>query len=312
MNALTRLDTFFRPVAPPERLAVVRVLVGTYALVWTLIRLPHLLSYANQPAAQLRPIGIVSLLTEPLPSWLVYLAVVLCVPLGAAFLLGVHYRWTAPLFAFVFLFVLTYSNSFGMIFHTENLLMMHIMVLAVVPAADSVSWDAKRRTGPSPGPAERYGAALRTMCVVVVLVYLLAGIAKVQHSGLAYFDGQTLRNYVAWGNMRKVALGSGHSPIGVFLLPFSGFFAFLVVSTMVLELGAPLALVHRRVAIGWSVALWGFHAGVLAVMAIAFVYPLTGVALACFFDTERLLTRWPLRRLWPAPLSAALTRDTRR
>lgn len=298
MSALARIDEFFRPEAPPERLAVVRILVGTYSLVWLLIRLPHLLSYANQPAAQLRPIGVMSWLTEPLPAWLVYISVVLCVPLAGAFLVGAKYRVMAPLFAFCFLCVLTYSNSFGMIFHTENLLMMHVIVLALVPAADAVSWDAKQR-GSSPEPDPRYGAALRTMCVAVVLVYLLAGIAKVQHSGLAYFDGDTLRNYVAWGNMRKVALGSTHSPLGVFLLQFSGFFAFLVVSTMVLELGAPAALLHRRIALGWCVALWGFHAGVLAVMAIAFVYPLTGVALACFFDAERLLTRWPLRKLWP-------------
>ena len=37
----------------------------------------------------------------------------------------------------------------------------------------------------------------------------------------------------------------------------------------------------------WAVAAWGFHLGVVALMAIAFPYPLLGLAYAPLFRIER-------------------------
>ena len=54
---------------------------------------------------------------------------------------------------------------------------------------------------------------------------------------------------------------------------------------------APLALLHPRIGRAWCALAWGFHVGVLATMAIAFVYPLSFVAFACFFDVEELAAR---------------------
>jgi hypothetical protein len=52
--------------------------------------------------------------------------------------------------------------------------------------------------------------------------------------------------------------------------------------------------------------MWGFHVGVLALMAILFPYPVTFIAFAPFFRTERLIAtaRRFRRRGTTAPISA--------
>ena len=49
-------------------------------------------------------------------------------------------------------------------------------------------------------------------------------------------------------------------------------------------------MVHRSTAalyVGWTVAAWLFHAGILATMAIGFFYPLSGIAFASLLDVSK-------------------------
>ena len=68
---------------------------------------------------------------------------------------------------------------------------------------------------------------------------------------------------------------------------------------MAIELGAPLALVHRRIGYAWAAIAWGFHAGVVLLMNIVFLYPLSGIAFAPLLPVERVICPVPgiLRRL---------------
>ena len=276
---------YFSPM-PALRLGAARALVGAYALVYLLVRSPHLLRFARYEPAYFAPVGVLSFLDAPLPPGLYRAAVALTVALAAPFALGFAHRWLAPLFACLLLVVLTYTNSFGKILHTDNLLVLHVAILALAPSADALSLDA--RGEPAPRPHGRYGWPIRLLCAMTTLAYLLAAVAKLRSSGLAFIDGDTLRNYVAFDNVRKAELGSVHSPLGAALLGFPGLFAALAALSFGLEIGAPLALASRRMGRVWSVAVWGFHLGVLALMAIGFTYQLSGVAFAAFFDLERL------------------------
>jgi hypothetical protein len=280
------LDRYWFANTPPERIATLRLLIGTYTLVYLLIRSPFLMSYAQMPAVQFQPVGVVSLLAGPLPAWLVRTLVLLTIPLSAAFVLGFRHQILAPVFAVVLLWVLTYSNSFGQILHTDNMLMLHVLVLALSPAAHAYSLD--RRSGEPKEPGTGCGWPIRLMCLVCVTAYCLAGVAKLRNGGMDFFDGDTLRNHIAFDNVRKLELGSVHSPLGAMVLPWSWFFAPMAWLTLTLELGAPLALLHRRLGQGWAIAMWAFHLGVLALMAVGFIYPLSGLAFAPFFPVERL------------------------
>jgi hypothetical protein len=84
------------------------------------------------------------------------------------------------------------------------------------------------------------------------------------------------------------------------MLEHPGLFAALAMMTMLVEVGAPLALLHRRVAAVWAAVAWGFHVGVVFLMHIVFPYPLSGAAFAPLFRVERWMgwvgrkaaTRW--------------------
>ncbi|MCB9635950.1 MAG: HTTM domain-containing protein [Sandaracinus sp.] len=292
-------DRFWRPTTPALRLATLRVLVGTYGFVYVLVRLPHLLSYALDDVQRFQPVGLATLAPSPTLPIVYKLLVGLVVLSSASFLLGFRHRWLAPLHAMLLTWVLTYTNSWGKILHTDNLFLAHVVVLAFAPAADTLSLDAraaKRRGAPAPADHARYGWPPKLMVALAAATYLLAGIAKLRNGGLHFFGGETLRNFVAFDNARKIELGDIHSPIGAALLPYPGLFAVLAWFSMLLEFGAPLAL-NRRIGRYWALGMWGFHLGVLALMAIGFVYPLSFLAFAACFDVEKLWSRRPLRAL---------------
>ena len=131
------------------------------------------------------------------------------------------------------------------------------------------------------------------MATITAITYLLAGVAKLRHAGFEWLDGDVLLGHVAWDNLRKIELGDVHSPIGAWLAGHAWVFAPLAWLSMILELGAPLSLIHKRIAAVWAIGMWSFHVGVLMIMMILFAYPLSGIAFAPHFAVER-----PVQRLF--------------
>ncbi|MEM6274862.1 MAG: HTTM domain-containing protein [Myxococcota bacterium] len=287
-----RIDDWWRAPAPPERLAAVRILTGVFTLVYCAIRAPAFLKLVAPKPELLEPVGPLSFLSSPLAPAVVIIAVIALLPLGLAFTAGWAFRWTGPAFAALFLALTTYRSSFGMVFHTENLLCLHLIVLGLSPAADAwfvgtpVSRAASSSRSSSSSPRD-YGWPLKTLSVITVAVYFLAGLAKIENSGLAWVAGETLENHIAYDALRKQQVGSLYSPIGVALLGTPAIFAIMSVLSLVLELAAPVALFVSRLAPLWVAGAWSFHFGVLLLMYINFPYPLTGIAFLSFFRAER-------------------------
>ncbi|MGB8328601.1 MAG: HTTM domain-containing protein [Polyangiales bacterium] len=289
------------PKVASERLATLRILVGVYSVIYVAVRLPYLFSFARHRAAQFQPIGVLSFMDAPFDPGIFRILVVLTLATSLSFLLGFRYRVLGPAFAVLLLVVLTYANSWGGILHTDNLWLLHVLILSFAPAADTLSLDA--RTTPNPPEHFKYGWPIRLMCWVCVCTYFLAGLAKLKNGGLGFIEGDSLRNYVALDNVRKIELGSLHSPLAAWVLPYSGAFQALAVVSLVLELGAPLVMLQEKVAKVWAAAIWSFHIGVLALMAILFPYPVTFIAFAPFFRAERLVPA--LRRIVRRPIERA-------
>jgi vitamin K-dependent gamma-carboxylase-like protein len=302
MTFLRAFDRYWFVPAPARRLALLRLLTGGFALIYLTSRLPSFTNVAHFGRAQFVPTGVTKLfLSEPLPSALVIGLACLAPVLAVPFVLGLFYRVTAPLFALVLLWVTTYRNSWGMIFHTENLLVMHVLVLAAAPAADALSLDARGRTPAEPSGA--YGWPAHAMCWVTATCYVLAGLAKLKLAGPVWLEGGLLRAQIAYDNLRKIEFGSPYSTLGAALVHYQAPFLLLAMLTVALELGAPVALLGRRVALVWAVVAWGFHVGVEALMAIPFPYQLSFVAYAAFFEVERAfdflrerVRRWQAQR----------------
>jgi hypothetical protein len=236
--------------------------------------------------------------------------VVVTAAAGVGAVAGWHWRATGPALAVGFLVLVTHGASWGQILHTEHLPALHLLVLATAPAADALAVDrtaAGRRSSAGgtadPGRAAAvaagaYGWPLRALALVTAGTYVVAGVAKVRYGGSAWVSGEVLRNLVAHDNLRKLLLGDPSSPVAPHVVRHPGVFAPAAVATLVVELGAPLALLGGRLRTTWVVAAWLFHVGVLALMAVLFPYPLLGLAFAPLFPLERLPR--PRRRRSPA------------
>jgi hypothetical protein len=275
-------DWWFAP-APAERLAALRILIGGYALIYVAVRLPELLGVARYGRSNFHPVGIVRLLDAPLPpSVALTIAIATCVLL-AAFVAGLHYRVTAPLAAVALLWTLSYRNSWGQIFHTENVLVLHVIALALSPAAHA--WAIDRRRDAEAG----YGWAIKLLAMLTAATYVLAGIAKLRIAGVDWLDGELLRNHIAVDNLRKALLGDFIAPLAHPFLDHPGPLVVFSVMTLVIELGAPFALLDRRIGYVWALGAWGFHVGVVLMMNIWFPYPLLGIAFLPLLPAERVV-----------------------
>lgn len=286
-RCLTRLDGFWFAPTPPLRLAVLRVLIVGFGVVWLLAMSPVLIDTMRMSAAHFRPVGVVTLLDTPLQLEPALALILLCIAAGVATLLGWKFRVSAPVHALTLLWITSYRNSWGMVFHSENLWVMHTLILACLPAADAWSLDARQSPARSQEAEPRHGWGPKLMATVAALTYALAGVAKLRTAGTAWLDGQVLLSHVAWDNLRKLELGAMHSPLGGALSRWPALFAPLAWLSMVFELGAPLSLLGRRLAWGWTIGMWSFHLGVAAMMAIVFPYPLVGIAFAPLFAVEQ-------------------------
>ncbi len=273
MRGAGRLVDWLAPEVPVERLAVTRLLVGAFATGYVLVRFRYLADHSRHAAADFQPVGLATLLPAPLPAAVSGLLVGATVLLGAAFAAGRRVAITGPTFFAVLTWVLSYANSWGKILHSENLFVLQVGVLALA--------------GSRPDPRAA-GWVLRLAAIVTVLAYVLAGVTKLRAGAGAWLSGDTLREWLAWDALRKIELGSFSSPLAPALASLPLLAQGLAVFTLVVELGAPLALASPRVAKGWALLAWSFHLGILATMAIGFFYPLSGIAFAPLLAVERL------------------------
>jgi len=287
-------DWWFAP-APRERLAMLRIAIGLYAFGWVFVRFGEVLAVARLTSG-FHPIGIVRLVDAPLSHGAVTAITVATLVLLGAFTLGIAYRAVAPLAALGLLWTLSYRNSWGMPFHTENLLVLHVLALSVAPAADA--WAVRRSRSLDAGAG--YGWPIKLLVALTASTYLLAGIAKLRLAGLDWLDGEQLRNQIAIDNLRKFLLGDPTAPLATTLLDHPNVLTGFSVMSIGLELGAPIALLGGRVGRRWALAAWGFHVGVILLMNIWFPYPVLGFAFLPLLEVERpvvrLLDRWRRKR----------------
>jgi hypothetical protein len=292
-SAARRLPDRLVSPAPAERLAALRVLVGAFALVDLVVRIPHLVASARLPEHRWLPVGVLGPLGSAPPAPLLAAVIVTTLLAGAAFVAGVAWRAAGPAFALGTLLLATYTVSWGHVLHTENLLVLHLLVLGVSPAAACWAVGTRRSAAGRPPPAGRYGLPIRLITLITVLTYAIAGWAKLRNGGWDWLSGDVLRNQVAFDNLRKVVLGDRWSPLGAALVRHRWIWPPIGAATVAVELLAPLVLVVRRARPVWAASAWLFHVGTLALMAIMFPYPLSGIAFASLFPVERLVARVP-------------------
>jgi hypothetical protein len=278
--------------APAERLAAVRIAVGVFALVYVVSRIPVFLQLRDRSADDFLGVGVFRWLEEPLPDRFVTFGLAAAVASGIGFVAGAWFVVSGPVFAVTVLGLTTYRSSWGQLLHFENLMVLHLAILAIAASADAWSCDARRRSGRRRVPrTHEYSAPLRLVCIVVVLTYVIAGIAKLRYGGLDWIFGDALRNHVAYSAARLDLLGGTPSPLAGIAVRQAWMFPPMAAAAVVIELVAPMALFGGWCRNVWVGAAWLMHLGIAALMLVAFPYPLFLLAFAPFFALERLV-RW--------------------
>ena len=295
-------------VAPPERLAMFRILIGTFAFVYLLIRFPVFLQLGDRRTG-FDGVGVASLLDAPVSGALVDVTVAVTALAGIGFILGWRFRIIGPLFAIGMLALGSYRGSWGQLLHFENLMVLYLLIVALAPSADAWSLDATRREDRmEAGESAAYGWPLALASLVLVITYVITGIAKLRYGGLDWVFGDTLRNHVAYSAARLDLLGGSPSPFAGLGVRLAWMWPFAAAATIAIELAAPIALLGGRIRTVWVVAAWTMHIGILAFMLIGFPMPLFLVAFAPLYRIERLWTdrpSWTRRRSPSQPAAAA-------
>ena len=283
-----RAEAWLFAPAPAERLAVLRLLAGSFSVAYLLIRLPAFLALADEPARSFHPVGLLSPLAGPWSPTTVRALVIATIVLGIGFTVGLWFRATGPAFAVALLLLCTYRSSWGQLLHFENLMVLQVLIVALSRSADALAVGPGRPRRERPRIDAAYGWPVSLAALVTVLTYVLAGVAKLRLGGLQWMVGDTLRNHVAYSAARLDLLGGTPSPLGRRLVAHAWVFPPLATATVLVELAAPVALLGGRLRNAWVVAAWLLHAGVAALMFVVFPYPLFLVAFAQFFRLERL------------------------
>ena len=256
---------------------------------------------ARSDPSLFKPVSVVRLLDRPVPinvfRWLLISTIIT----NVLFLLGWRHRYTGPLFASLLLWIMCYRNSWSMIYHNDNVLVLHVVILGLTPAADVLSMDALPRSRQSASHDDegdwRYGWPIKLMNTVTLLTYFLAGMAKVAGPlGWKWAGGEALRRQIAVDGLRKEVMGSQAAPLAYKLYNQVALFNLIGFGSLAIELIAPAMLADKRVSRVWALGAWLMHWGIFFIMNIRFRYQLNGLIFAPFFDVEQPL-EW-LKRLY--------------
>jgi len=270
--------------APPERLAAMRIAVGSFVTLYMAFNVREFDRLAARSSEGFAPIGLARVLDAPLSAaaiWVLFAALVLG---GAAFTLGIAARVSGPAFATLVLFWTSYHSSWGQLLHFEHLFTLHVMILALAPTAEAWAPGAPD----SMEPSARFGWPLRLLAIATAVTYVLSGIAKLRNSGWAWFDAETLATHIGYSATRMETIGSRQPPLAGAVLENQWAIPAMAAAALMIELGAPLALTTPRLRNIWVTAAVVFHAATAATMHVFFGYQGLAVAMLPLFAIERV------------------------
>lgn len=307
MNIINKLDKFWFMPLSPDRLSIFRIMVGIYAFYLLsdayILRLVNNISTSQKPGYLFDQVGIINLIDSPLDPEVFKLILLAAFIFNILFILGLLYRISGPVFALLFLFLISYSHSWSMIYHSRNIAVLHCLVLGFTLSADSISLDSlikNRIPGKfkphllfgnirSNSPGWQYGWPIMLINSMTVVCYFIAGIAKIMGPvGIYWVLGESVRSQVAVDAIRKEFLAAGAQPLSYLLYNHVYIFTAIGISTIILELGAPFAVINKRIGYIWSLLTLGMHWGIYFIMGITFRYQMAGIIFLPFFPIEKI------------------------
>ncbi|WP_354700779.1 hypothetical protein DSM112329_01067 [Paraconexibacter sp. AEG42_29] len=258
------IDRWLLRPSTAEHLAALRI--GLFAVVLVRVLATDWRGLADD--ALLQPLGVAHVWSLVPHTALVVLALEAVVAVACVLaVVGVGARVAMPLAWCGFLLLSGLHTSQGKLMHNDVLLLVAALPVALGPAADAWVWRRRDAAPAEPrGTPTAYGFWTNLSIASVALVYGLAGLQKLRHSG---------PEWVFSDNLRNVLLGStnGRDPGSIAHdLADAPSWALRTVAaaTLLFELSFLLLLSHRirRWGAFWALGAAGMHAGIGAAMGL--------------------------------------------
>ncbi|MGH2786211.1 MAG: hypothetical protein ACRDJ1_13195 [Actinomycetota bacterium] len=280
---MRRVERWIFTAGTAERLAFLRI--GLCAVLTLRLMRGIFLDLAGQPDALFEPRSFMNLLGSQ-PSRGAVLAIqVAGLVAGVCATIGLYARTTLPVAwaASVFLNAMVTSN--GKIMHNDVMLLLALVPLLAAPVSDAWSIDARRR-GIRPPGAVAYGWPVRTAMIVVAGGYFFTGLAKLVHSGPAWFTSDNLR----W--VLYISSDSQGTPndLALFVADRAWLAHLMAFGTLALEGSFPVLLFRPRLAMPYAFGAAGLHAGIWLTMRLNYVV-WAATALIVLVDWPEILVR---------------------
>ena len=261
---MRRVERWIFTVGTAERLAFLRI--GLCAVLTLRSTRGIFLDLAGQPDALFEPRSFMNLLGSQ-PSYGVVLAIqIVGIVAGVCATIGLYARTALPAawVASVFLNAMVTSN--GKIMHNDVMLLLALVPLLAAPVSDAWSVDARRR-GIRPPASLRYGWPVHTAMIVVAGGYFFTGLAKLVHSGPAWFTSDNLR----W--VLYISSDSQPTPndLALFIADRAWLAHVFAFGALALEVSFPVALFKSRLAMPYALGAAGLHAGIWLTMRLNYV-----------------------------------------
>ena len=294
--------------APAERLAAFRVALGVFVLSYLVLRVPVLLQLRDRRAGGFAGVGVLAWLDEPIDDRSVHRIA----RRGDRRRRRVHGRWwfrvAGPVFALATLVLTTYRSSWGQLLHFENLMVLHLLIVGFRRIRRRV---VDRRPSGRSDRGPRLLVAATLACIVVVVAYVIAGVAKLRYGGIEWIVGDTLRNHIAYSAARLDLLGGTPSPLARPVVDQAWVLPPMAAASVAIELATPIALLGGWWRNGWVIAAWVMHVGIAALMLVAFPYPCSSLRSFRSSNSNAWCRPWLARGCWVS-VAACLRSNARR
>ncbi len=286
--------------ATPETLAAIRILVCSTLLigiVWEDLASTALLPWSMQHPTWLLsvfywlPIGFDEFVRNPEALWVFDLLTALLLLLG---IVGWRTRVVLPLAALCCLIFGGIIRQYCWFYHTGLIPLYMLAALSFTPCADAWSLDRRRWATQGKGlpdprsPAIIYGFSRYLCWGVIAIPYLEAGLSKLRNGGFSWWQADSMRRVLYHDSLNVMAFDWS---LGLALRDAPDFvFAFLGITTIVVEIGYITVLFSPIARLILPLAMLAMHVGILFLQNIFFVDLILLQLL--FVDFDALAARW--------------------
>lgn len=229
----------------PTLLGVCRFVMFGWVFLWYLIT--DFAFLADYPATMWNPVPLLEFLGLTAQPSYTLIATLKTIWLISLFLacIGLFTRF-AIASCFVFgLYLLAATHSFYKINHSDAGLLMAMFILMLSRCGDGFSIDSLRRAVKSGGQAVpdsgEYHWPIQMIRLIWVIVFFLAGVAKVRNGGLDWMFSDSMSNLV----LRKLYIWEPPTSLGWFFMEYPWTYKAMAAGAVFIELLAPLVLFSR-------------------------------------------------------------------